>query len=245
MDDDVPEVPPLRRANVFGALRPALVDLYYGSVRLVAANILWGLGLLVVGWLATTVGTWLAILAAPLLGLPLVGLYRIAALTTRSEEVVLSDIRTAIRERFLPSLIVAAGLIWAIVLLSTNIAIGLGTPSFLGWAFAILAGWALVAALSFAVAIWPLLGDPRFADRSLPALAKLAGFTILAAPVRLMVLALVVLFLAIASTIVFAAIITISLAYIALVSCRVVLPEADRLARHLTPEMDVDDPGKA
>ena len=81
----------------------------------------------------------------------------------------------------------------------------------------------------------------RYLDRSLPATAKLAAFTILAAPVRLMVLALAMLLIAVASTIAFAALITISLAFIALVSCRVVLPEADRLADHLTPNV-ADDP---
>jgi hypothetical protein len=232
-DLDPPLPPPPGRTTVLGALRPAVVDFYFQSIRLVPANILWGVLLVVIAWAALSVGLWLAIVAAPLLGPPLVGIYRLAAQITRGEETVLSDVRTAMRERFLPSLILAAGLVWAVVLLVVNIVTGLDSASPLGLAFATASGWALVATITFAVIAWPLLGDPRRRSEPLRAVARLAGYLLLAAPVRLVALAIVVTVLAVVSTVLFAAVVTIAVAFVALLSCRVVLPEADRLAEGL------------
>jgi hypothetical protein len=230
---DPPQRPPLPRATVLGALRPAAVDLYYQSVRLVAANIAWGLVLVAIGWIAAAVGLWLAVLVAPLLGVPLVGVYRMAALITRGEETVLSDFRAAMRERFLQALALAAGLVWAVLLLTVNILTGISAAAPIGWVFATVSGWALVATVAFAAVVWPLVADPARRDEPLRATARLAGYVLLAAPVRIVGLAVVVVLLGAISTILFAAVVTISVAFVALLSCRVVLPEADRIAERL------------
>jgi len=218
---------------VFGALRGATVDLYYQSIRLVPANLAWGATVLVLGWIAVSIGIGLALLGTPVLAVPLVGVYRLAGHVTRREEVVLSDAWTAMRERWVAALAIGAALVVAAVLLGTNIQIGLESDSPLGWAFATVAGWTLVATVIYAIVVWPLLADPD--RRAVPAraAARLAGLVVLAAPIRVAGLALVVVALGIVSTILFALVLSISIAYIALLSCRVVLPEADRLAERL------------
>ena len=55
----------------------------------------------------------------------------------------------------------------------------------------------------------------------------------LAAPFRMFALAVVVMVLTVVSTIAFAALVTISVAFIALVSCHMVLPDADGLVERL------------
>ena len=69
-----------RRAPGLGrALRDAAVDLYYHSVRLVPANLVWGAALVLVMILASQ-GAWLgALLASSLLALALVGTPNVSA----------------------------------------------------------------------------------------------------------------------------------------------------------------------
>ena len=232
-DDEVPSPAPLRRTSVRGALRPAAVDFYDHSIRLVPANLVWGLGLISLGWLAIGVGIRPALLLSPLLAVPLVGIYRLAGHASRGEGVVLSDAAAAMRERALPAVALGAAIEWAFVLLVTNIQIGLGSGTALGWGFATVAAWALLATIVYAVVLWPLLGDP--ARRRVPArsTARLAALVVLAAPGRTALLTVVVCVLAAISTVAFAAILTISVAYLAIVSCRVILPEADHLVARL------------
>jgi hypothetical protein len=199
----------------------------------VAANVAWGAVLLLLILVAGTFG-WLPALAlSPLLGLPLVGVYRIAGHVTRGEEVVLSDALRGMRERVFPALVLADVIAWGAMLLVINVRFGLDSTSVLGWAFATLAGWGLLALLGFALAAWPIAGDP--ARRALPTreVFRLAAYVVLARSRRMLGLLVVYAILAGISTIAFAAILTISVAYLALVSCRVVLPEADRLAERL------------
>ena len=62
-----------------GALRGAAIDFYFNSWRLVPANLAWSAGLVAILALAATVSL-LALLLVPLLALPTVGIYRLAAL---------------------------------------------------------------------------------------------------------------------------------------------------------------------
>jgi hypothetical protein len=230
-DDDLAE--PLERISLPRALRRAVVDFYYQSIRLVPANVVWGIVLLVLGWAAISVGLWLAIVGVPLLGPPLAAIYRLAGLVTRRQHVVLSDAFGAARELFVPALILAAAVGWGLGLLALNIAVGIDASTPLGWGFATLAGWGAVALLLYAVAVWPLLADPARAAEPAIQRARLAGYVVLAAPFRMFGLTVVVAVLAVVSTIAFAALITISVAFIALVACHMVLPDADRLVEHL------------
>jgi hypothetical protein len=224
---------PLERTSLPGAMRRAAVDFYYESIRLVPANVVWGVVLVALGWAAIGFGTWAAILGAPLLGPPLAGVYRLAGLVTRRRHVVLSDAFTAARELFVPSVLVAAGVGWGLGLLAANVAIGLNSSSVIGWGFATLAGWAAVALVIYAVVAWPLLADPGRAAEPARDRLRLAGYVVLAAPFRIFGLAIIAVVLGVVSTIAFAALVTISVAYIALLSCRIVLPDADRVVERL------------
>lgn len=232
-DEDEDDAGPLERQSLPGALRRALLDFFYNSIRLVPANILWGVVLIGLGWLAILVGVWLAILGLPLLGLPLVGVYRLAGHITRGEEVVLSDVITAVRQQFLPALAFAAGVAWGLGLFAFNVIAGLASPSPLGWLIAILAGWGFVALAIFAVVAWPVLADPARTTEPARQRLRLAGYLVLVAPFRMAALSAVAIALWVVSTIAFAALVTISVSFVACLSCRVVLPDADRLAARL------------
>ena len=230
-DDDLAE--PLERIPLPRALRRAAVDFYYQSIRLVPANVVWGIVLVVLGLAAIRLGPWVAIVGAPLLGPPLAGIYRLAGLVTRGRHVVLSDAFAAARELFVPALLLAAVVGWGLGLLALNVAVGINASNPLGWGFATLAGWGAVALLIYAVVVWPLLADPARATEPARERVRLAGYVVLAAPFRMFGLTVVVAVLTVVSTIAFAALVTISVAFIALVACHMVLPDADRLVEHL------------
>ena len=99
--------------------------------------------------------------------------------------------------------------------------------------FATLAGWGAVALLIYAAVVWPLLADPARATEPARERARLAGYVVLAAPFRMFALTVVVVLVTVVSTIAFAALVTISVAFVALVGCHMVLPDADRLVAHL------------
>jgi hypothetical protein len=229
--DDLAE--PLERPSLPGALRRAAVDFYFQSIRLVPANVVWGVLLGALGWAAIGLGIWVAIVGAPLLGPPLAGIYRLAGLVTRGRHVVLSDAFAAARELFVPSLLLAAAVGWGLGLLALNVALGINSASPLGWGFATIAGWGAVALLIYAVVVWPLLADPARADEPARERVRLAGYVVLAAPFRMFGLTVIVLVLTVVSTIAFAALVTISVAYVALVSSHMVLPDADRIVERL------------
>lgn len=73
-----------------GALRASFADFYFNSVRLVAANLLWGLGLILL-YVVALIWPIGAIVLAPLLALPTVGIFRMAALIVRGEPVSFRD----------------------------------------------------------------------------------------------------------------------------------------------------------
>ena len=230
--DDRPR-PALRRSSLPGALRRGLVDFYYHSVRLVPANMAWGAVLLVLGWVALGVSLLAARVLSPAVGFPLVGIYRLAGHISRGDEVVLSDVMAAIRERFVPALVLAGGTSWATVLLLINVRAGLAFATPLGWAFATIAGWGLLGIVVYTVVLWPILADPDRRAQSARAAGRLAGYVAIGHLWRMLALSAVVVVIGAVSTIAFAAVLTISVAYLALVSCRIVLPEADTMADRL------------
>jgi hypothetical protein len=236
-DLDVPERPPLGRTTVIGALRPAIVDLYFGSIRLLPINVLWALVLLALLFVAVSGGLWLAVLLSPLMGVPLVGLFRLAAATTRGEDPRLRDAFSAMRGRALHAVVVAAALIWGMGLLGINVAIGLGSNAPVGFAFATISGWGLISMAAYATVVWPLLGDPRRADEPLGSTLRLSGYILLAAPVRVISLALFAAVLVVISAALLILLLTVTGAFVALLSCRVSLPEADRLVERLAQRL--------
>jgi len=83
--------------------------------------------------------------------------------------------------------------------------------------------------MAVSIAFWPLLVDPARADRPLRERVQLAGLLVIAYPLRFAVLVGVLAVVGVASFVAFVALVTVSIAYSALVACRWVLPAADRL----------------
>jgi hypothetical protein len=215
-----PRVPDVR-----DAIRPALVDLYHHSIRFVAVNLVWGVGLLVLLSLATTGALLLALILSPLLALPLVGMARMAGEVVRGRDVVLADAWDAARELAIPALVAGALATIAAVVLTGNVLLGLGTGTAPAVAIAVAAGWGLVALALVALPFWVLLADPDRTDRGLAGAAADTATLFLVAPVRLVGLTAVVAIVLVVGTVLVAAILTVAVAYAVLVTARVVIPQ--------------------
>ena len=209
-------------------LRTAAVDLYYHGVRLVVANIVWGIAAL---------ATAFALTRSPLVGavglavvLPLtVGLMGMATAVVRERSVVMSDFRRPLRGRFwrLMALGVAQLALSALVAFDLLLGIQLGGP--LGLVLAIFAFYTAIAIWVLALVVWPIVTDPERQSESLRSDLRLGALLALAHPIRMGLMALVITVIVIASTILVAAIVTFAAAYVALVAAHYVLPSADRL----------------
>jgi hypothetical protein len=219
-----------------GALRAAGVDLFYNSWRVVPANVVVAVWLLAVLATVVLVGPVVGALVAIPVALPLAGLFRLGALATRGQDVNLSDVLDPAREA--PGPVVIAGSLFAVVtlVLATNVVIGLAAGALISWAVATLALWGLLATFAFGFAFWPLAVDPRRAGVPWRERARLAGLLVLAHPVRLGALTVVLTLLLVVSTIAVAALVTVSVGFVALAACRYVLPAADRLEARLAGE---------
>lgn len=221
----VPEGPP----RLGESARLAAFDFYYHSIRLVAANVVWGIAFTTVFGLAIGGLPLIAVLAAPLLAIPWVGVARLAALIVRGEDVNLSDAFEAYRDYLAPALVAGVATVAAGLVFVTNVALGLRSGGVMGWSLATLAAWGIAGTWTFALCLWPILVDPRRSAQPASSKARLAALLVVAFPGRLAVLATVAAVLAAASTVAAAAILTVSVAYVALLSGRYVLPAADRL----------------
>jgi len=220
------------------AVRAAATDLYYHSWRLVPANVLWSGVVLLVAGLALIAPPLLVL--APLVALPVAGLFRMTTRIARGEAVSFWDGIAAWRHELLATVGLGASLLVAAVVFGSNVVTGLlaGTPA--GWAFATLAGWGLVGTWLYGWVAWPVLVDPARAERPVRERLRLAALLVLAYPVRFGVLGLTLAVLLLASAIAIVALVMVSLAFAALVAARFVLPAADRfearLARHPQPD---------
>ena len=211
------------------AFRAAAFDFYYQSIRVVPANILWGIALLAVIAVAIQGGPIVTLAAMPLLAIPYVGIVRLAAMTARGRDIVLSDVWRAYRQFGVPALGIGVAATLAATLLASNVVVGATTGGLLGWVFATLAASGLLAIWVLGFPLWILLVDPERADRPLRGRLRLAVLLVVAAPGRLTALAVLLLIVLLISTVAFAALLTISVSYAALVAARYVLPLADRL----------------
>lgn len=223
-------VPP---PSLGGTLRRAAWDLYFHSLRLVAANLAWGVAVLIWLGLLFVVPPIVVLVLAPLLCLPLVGLFRLAALIARGDEVVLSDVASAIRAFWKPALVTGAILTVTTVVFSTNVALGIALGGAVGGVVATLAAWGLIVSAVLALVIWPLIVDPRRETIPATARARLGGLVVLAAPGRIALLSLVAAVILAVSTAAFIAVLSVSLAYVAVLAARYVLPMADALDARL------------
>ncbi len=212
------------------AVRLALSDLYYHSIRLVPANLAWGIASLAVGWVAVTVSPVLALLLAPLLAFPLLAVVRLAGLIVRGHDVVLSDASNVVRRRPGRTLLAGIATEGAVIVLTANVAIGLMTGAPLGLGLAVLAGWGLLAVALTVLPFWVILADPERPDIGVVEAARLAAGLLLVRPGRLIALSIVLAAVLAVATVLMAAVLTVGVAYAALVTARTVLPAADDIA---------------
>jgi hypothetical protein len=222
-----------RSPGVGASFRAAATDFYYQSIRLVPANLFWGLSFLAWLVLSVSTGPLVTLATAPLLAIPYVGIVRIAALTVRGRDVVLSDVADAIRRYGRGALVSGVLATLAVVILASNAWLGanLGGPA--GWVLTTLAMTGLFALWVFLVPFWVLLVDPEREDVPVLRRARVGALLVVAAPGRLAWLAFLLAALLLVSTVAFVALLTIAPAYAALVAARYTLPLADRLERWL------------
>jgi hypothetical protein len=116
---------------------------------------------------------------------------------------------------------------------STNVISGIAAGGPAGWALATLAAWGLVATWVVGLAFWPLLVDPAREGVGLGRRVRLAGLVVLAEPARFGGLGLAAAVVTIVSTVAIVALLSVSVAYVALVAARVTLPAADALEARL------------
>ena len=220
---EVPAAP-----SVGGSVRAAIGDFYFNSWRLVPANGLWGIGLVALIGLAFN-DLRIAMLLSVLLAVPTVGIFRMAALIVRGEPVAFRDALAAWRAFALPALAGGAVIALGTLILGFNFVVGLASLELMWWALATLAGWGLFFGWMIALPWWALLVDPVRAGEPLTARLRLAVGVVVVRPLRFVILFLLMTAILIVSTIMFAALLTISIAFIALVAARYTLPAADRL----------------
>jgi hypothetical protein len=218
-----------RPQRLGAAVRAALTDYYFNSMRLVAANVVWGaaaVAIALVGF-AWPLG---GLLLLPLLALPTAAIFRVASAVVRARpDAGRGDLGWPYHRAKTASL--AVGEISSVLglVLATNVVTGILQGSPLGWVIATLAGWGLVALWCLALVAWPLVVDPARDELPLRARLRLAGGLLLVDPVRFGGLGVAVAVIVIVSTVLTAAILTVSVSFVALLACRMAYPVADRL----------------
>lgn len=220
------EVPPA--PTIRGAIGEALSAFYYNSWRLVPANVIWGAALLLTLALALVAPALALITFLLLLPFPTAGTFRLAALIARNQPVAMRDAlawRSVFRRALGAGLVVGG----VTVVLGYNVLVGLNSLDPLGWAFATAAFWGLIVVWLIAAMVWPLLFDPLRADEPVKELVQLAATVILLSPVRYLAFMFVVGVVLVISTILFAALVTVSIAFVALTLAEYAIPAADRI----------------
>ena len=220
--------------SVGRAFRESLRDFYFNSWRLAPANLLWGV-VLIAGVFAGPL-TLIGFVLLVSLALPTAGIYRMAALVARGEPAAFSDFIGGIRAVGAQALGVTVCVAVVALVLTTNILLGVGADNVPGWFITAMAMWGLVGLALFLVAFWPILLDPEREAVPLRRKLALAGFAVLGRPVRMIGLTIGLTVVLAASTVLFAALVLVSVAYVALVASRVVLPLVDEVEARL-PEV--------
>jgi hypothetical protein len=211
------------------AFRLAASDFAFNAWRFIAANVVFGAGLVLV--MIVALGWPPAIALLPLLAAPLAGMHRMAALLARGEPTALSDFRDGIRRFGVPAIGIAAASLLAGIVLATNVVAGFSGTEPAGWFVGALAGYGLLALCMFLVAAWPLLVDPARDGWHLRMRLRAAGLLVLARPGRLFALTALIAVILVASTVLLGGIVLAAASFASLVATRWVLPTADELPR--------------
>ncbi|MCA1569843.1 MAG: hypothetical protein LC798_05875 [Chloroflexi bacterium] len=208
-------------------LRTAAEDLYYHGVRLVVANIIWGLGAAVTAYAVTQ--SLVGILA--LVGMiPLtIGLMGMATALVRERSVVMSDFLRPIRAKFWRLLALGMAQLGLIAVIVFDLMLGLQLGGIVGLVLAVVAFYTGLAVWLMALTIWPIVTDPERQSEPVRSGVRLGALLVLAHPIRIGLVAIVLGIMALVATILAAAIITFGAAYMALVAAHFALPAADRL----------------
>lgn len=216
------------------ALREAAVDLYHASTRLVVGNLACGLVLLGVLVALTTAGNlgWLLLIAAiP----PAAGLMRMCTSMVREGHTVLSDFTAELRRPW-RSMAIGAVQLFVLLVLVVDVSIGMARGDMLGVLLAVSAAYGTAIWWLLACTFWPIYLDPLRAPVPLRARLRLAGLLLVAHPVRIGALGLFLGAVLLASVVLFAAILTVSIAFAWLAAAKFVLPAADRLEGRATDQ---------
>jgi hypothetical protein len=179
-------------------------------------------------------------LLVPLLAFPTASLFRIAGLVHRGELASFWDGSAAWRTDSARILLLGVALAGCTAVFLANLTFGIVSGSPLGWSLATLAAWGLAVTWLFAWTAWPVMLDPRRADRSVRERLRIAGLLVIAFPVRFGVLGLFLAAVLLASTLAVVVLGTMGVAFAALVATRYVLPAADRLELRLAEMRPVD-----
>lgn len=226
-------VPPAPRLGA--AVGAAASDLYYNSVRLVSANVLWGISLVLVAFVVSG-----SLVLAPLLILMVpitMGLMGMATTLVRRRRLFWSDSIDAMRPRFWRLLAIGVAQLLLTGVAAADVLIGLQLPGVLGPVVVVGGVYTLAAIWLLATTTWPLLLDPERARDTLRSGLRLGFLLALAHPLRMGgVAAFLALFL-LASGILAAALVTVSGALAMLTAAHYVLPAADRLEGRATLEV--------
>ena len=213
------------------ALRTSLQDFYFNSWRLAPANLVWGV--VFVAALFAGPLTLLGMGLLVLLAVPTAGLYRVGALIARGEPAAFSDFVGGMRRYGPTALIVALGVTILAFVFTTNVLVGLQAGNPLGWFISAMALWGDVGLVLLLTTFWPILVDPHREGVGLRRRLALAGLVVIGRPLRIVPLAIVVAALLVVSSVLFAAILLVTIAYIGIVSSRVVLPVVDEVEARL------------
>ena len=211
-----------------GVVRAALSDLYFHSMRLVGLNLLWGLGLLAIVFAALAWSP-VSLVLTPILAIPAVGTFRMAARIVRQEgDRSISGVLATSASRAIGTVASGGAVLIAVIVLGSNAVIGLSGTQPFGWLLGTLAVWGLVLLWAVCLVALPLLADPLRADDSLGERMRLAVAVLLAHPRRFAVVGASMAVFVVVSAVLTIVLLTTSLALAALIACRIVYPLADR-----------------
>lgn len=202
-------------------------DLYYNGVRLVAANLVWGIGAVLTAFALarSPFGIVALLIMVPLTA----GLMGMATALVRERSIVMSDFVRPLRARFWRILALGAAQLALTVVAAFDLVLGLQLGGVVGIAMAVTAFYTGLALWVLAWAIWPIVTDPERSAEPVRSGVRLGALLVLAHPIRMGLMAIVIAAVVLVSTILAAAIITFAAAYVSLVAAHFVLPSADRL----------------
>jgi hypothetical protein len=223
----VPDAP-----QIASALRAAAVDLVGNLWPLLSASVLWALACIGVAVVVVTVGP-LGLALAALLGVPLAGVFRVAARIQRDHGPTVPDSLAAWAAYVRPAVLLQVAVLASAVAFVANLTVAAAAGDVAAAVFATAAFWTLVGATLYALVAWPIVVDPLRADEPLSGRLRLAAIVLLGRPGRFVALAVILLLLALAATLV-VVMLTVGVAYVALAASRYVLPLADRLEQRAT-----------